>query len=61
MADEYRKVLIAPDGREVTARSPREANDLMYGSGYREKEGIIARPLKPADNEATKPPGGETR
>lgn len=31
----YAEKLIAPDGREFTARSPAEYNDLRYGQGYR--------------------------
>lgn len=27
--------LIAPNGSEFVARTPREANDLIYGAGYR--------------------------
>lgn len=50
MAEEFSKVLIAPDGSEFVARSPIEANDLMFGSGYKEKS--VA---KPANGDKAKP------
>lgn len=37
MAKEYSKILVSPDGKEFEARSPREAIDLIFGSGYKEK------------------------
>ena len=52
---EYSKKLISPDGREVVAHTPREANDLMYGSGYREadtKAGKAKDGAKKADGES---------
>jgi len=33
---EYSKDLVSPTGKKYTATSPREANDLIFGSGYRE-------------------------
>lgn len=34
----FSETLISPDGREVTATSAGEYNDLRYGRGYRPKE-----------------------
>lgn len=34
----YRKELLTPDGERYVATSPVEANNLIYGSGYREAE-----------------------
>ena len=36
--NDYRKVLVSPDGDEYVSTSARETNDLIYGSGYREAE-----------------------
>lgn len=33
---EYRKELVSPAGEKYVAKSAVEANNLMYGSGYRE-------------------------
>lgn len=33
---EYSKELVSPDGEKYVAKSAREANDLIYGSGYTE-------------------------
>jgi hypothetical protein len=33
--NDFAEKLIAPDGREFTARSASEYNDLRYGQGYR--------------------------
>ena len=33
--NDFAEKLIAPDGREFTARSAAEYNDLRYGQGYR--------------------------
>lgn len=48
MAEAYSKELVSPDGRTVVASSPREANDLMYGGGYREKEADKPKNQSPA-------------
>lgn len=40
----YAEKLIAPDGREFTARSPAEYNDLRYGQGYRVPQPESAQP-----------------
>ena len=29
--------LVSPDGRDYTATTPAELNDLVYGHGYKEK------------------------
>jgi hypothetical protein len=33
---DFRKELVSPDGTKYVSTSPREANDLVFGSGYRE-------------------------
>lgn len=36
MVNKYAKELLTPSGEKYIATSPIEANDLIYGSGYRE-------------------------
>lgn len=56
----FAEKLIAPDGREFTARSAAEYNDLRYGQGYRvpppaDPEPEPARRAEPASR-TTSPP-----
>lgn len=47
---EYRKELISPDGKTYVSTSPRETNDLIYGSGYREAGARASESDKPASD-----------
>lgn len=46
------QTLVSPDGEEYTARTPVEANDLIYGAGYtpagNRKPDTAARPTTSA-------------
>jgi hypothetical protein len=54
----YRELLVAPDGRQVTATSPAEYNDLLYGRGYRRADDVN-QPAEPQrDTEADTGPDG---
>lgn len=51
----YSEVLVSPEGREVTARSAGEYNDLRYGRGYRPKvDEPPAKRTEKADKKPTK-------
>lgn len=40
MANEFKPVpLVSPDGRDYTAQTPTEFNDLVYGHGYKPAKG----------------------
>lgn len=64
---EYSKELISPDGETYVAKSAREANDLIYGSGYTEVDGSAETPASvetPETSTSSSPygyGGGETR
>ena len=50
---DYSEVLIAPDGREVIAKSPSEYNDLKFGMGYREKREPVKKTTTKLDPRVT--------
>lgn len=48
VVNEYRKELVSPNGDKYVSTSPRETNDLVYSSGYREVDESASEPAKPA-------------
>lgn len=45
---EYRKELVSPSGDTYVSSSPRETNDLIYNSGYREADSSASPQKAPA-------------
>lgn len=52
---DFRKELVAPDGRPYVATSAREYNDLVFGGGYVDKAPEKAKP----EPSRSKPPKSE--
>lgn len=63
----YRKELVSPSGETYVSTSPRETNDLIYNSGYREADASASpqkAPTRPVSAEkgsgvSVSTPGGE--
>jgi hypothetical protein len=49
---EFSKELVSPNGRKYVATSQREANDLIYGAGYREAETEKTKSSKTAKSDS---------
>lgn len=61
--NDFAKKLVAPDGREFTARSAAEYNDLRFGQGYRPAEEDTPEPEPESEPEpkATRSSDGASR